>query len=652
MIYYDSGQYGLNLVFWLRGSVFPPAMRFALVPAVITITFGLLISSLDLPISFVQAKALSQFYNTFTWVLGSILVFRTSTAYGRYWDSANLLKEMRAEWYDACAQCMGFAETSIRPAGEVAAFQGGLVRLSSLLHCLALQQIAVMEDESFEIVDLTGFSKELLVTLQELDEPGEKLEVVYHWIQRLILEACNSGVVPTPAPIVSRTFQELNAGLVAFTRMLAITDTPFPFPYAQMIMVVLLIHSVLTPVVLGTLGEHFVMSGVFAFAVVCSLMALNLTANEIEHPFGDDSNDFDCAEAQRGMNRSLLLLLNPGTQALPTFTPATETKSMPSHRTGRITQFLPQDSEMSPAVRLDQIDGWAVSKNSKFTVNSARRKSRQTAQQRSTGSAGLRLQKSASGGMPSPMPGPAAQRGSSANLCHASSFHSEGAAKLDGSSGLPGSRALGESAPQQPALRAPPPPPAGAAPSPASGELSGQLGVTEGVQGPLTEAPQHQSSTPPAASQQNSSGRSSRMSVGELQQFRNHQWAPPPRVPEEAAQQHQGGAPAAPPQCCQCHTRVEEVSTTLQGMLSQLLQLVAEVGLAVRLLQQLLQLANTEVGLAVRLTQPLPQREGLPGPNGGLKGQNPRHDLSGHPGICLTPMRHPYQWPCATPDTH
>merc|ERR1719487_244248 len=51
-------------------------------------------------------------FQTFSWVLGFILVFRTSQAYTRYWEGAQLLHSVTAEWYDACAQCTAFASTS------------------------------------------------------------------------------------------------------------------------------------------------------------------------------------------------------------------------------------------------------------------------------------------------------------------------------------------------------------------------------------------------------------------------------------------------------------------------------------------------------------------------------------------------------------
>lgn len=304
----------------LHGSVFPRAASQALTPALATAAISL---AVKLTVGTAPELMPLSIYNNFVWILGFFLVFRTGVAYNRYWEGAVLLKDMATEWYDSCAQATCFAETSSMPHEEIRNFQGSVVRLFSLLHCLALQQVAYKEDESFEVLDMEGMDLRLLESVQALKEPGHKAEVVLQWINRAIIEGVKTGMVSTPAPIVSRCFQELNQGMVAFKRLTAITDVPFPFPYAQMISAALLVFWVATPVLLGTLPVHSASSAFFAFISTFFLCALNLVAQEIEQPFGDDANDHRIDQLQRDMNASLLLLLRPDTQALLTYrTPA------------------------------------------------------------------------------------------------------------------------------------------------------------------------------------------------------------------------------------------------------------------------------------------------------------------------------------------
>merc|ERR1719316_356915 len=89
------------------------------------------------------------------------------------------------------------------------------------------------------------------------------------------------------------------------------------------------VHWLLTPLLIGMIEIQmseswlipidYVLSFVFAFISVFSLCALNLIAQEIENPFGDDENDLRCDEAQCHMNEALLLLLSGPADLSPNF---------------------------------------------------------------------------------------------------------------------------------------------------------------------------------------------------------------------------------------------------------------------------------------------------------------------------------------------
>merc|ERR1712216_116234 len=128
------------------------------------------------------------------------------------------------------------------------------------------------------------------------------------------------GFVPTPPPIVSRAFQEMNQGMVCLSKLQAITHHPFPFPYAHMIAALLLFHGVITPILIGMIPINCFWCALFSFISVFCLCALNLIAQEIENPFGDDENDLRCDKAQLDFNESLLLCLSETAKATPNFT--------------------------------------------------------------------------------------------------------------------------------------------------------------------------------------------------------------------------------------------------------------------------------------------------------------------------------------------
>eukprot|EP00746_Dinoflagellata_sp_MGD_P022754 gnl/MRDRNA2_/MRDRNA2_15326_c0_seq1.p1 gnl/MRDRNA2_/MRDRNA2_15326_c0~~gnl/MRDRNA2_/MRDRNA2_15326_c0_seq1.p1 ORF type:complete len:536 (+),score=90.38 gnl/MRDRNA2_/MRDRNA2_15326_c0_seq1:148-1755(+) len=331
MIRYKADKYQFKFIFSLKGSVFPKALIYAFPSSLLALALKLWLSAYcedkdivcygdesELP-PFLQVASNSTVYTGFTFVVGFLLVFRTSQAYTRYAEGATLLHMMRGEWYDACSTLIAFTHASkkLEDAIEVRHI---MVRLFSLLHSCALQEIASLEDEEFPLIDIGGIDADSLdyIQLLQSDSPHFKVDVVFQWIQCLVTQNLGSGVMPVPAPILTRVYQELSQGMVNFQNALKITDTPFPYPYAQMITVLLLLHLALTPLTVVMFTLHWFWCLVFAFVPVFCFWCINFIAAEIENPFGDDVNDLPIQEMQESMNKALLLLLDSRTCRVPT----------------------------------------------------------------------------------------------------------------------------------------------------------------------------------------------------------------------------------------------------------------------------------------------------------------------------------------------
>merc|ERR1719313_3215426 len=104
--------------------------------------------------------------------------------------------------------------------------------------------------DDFQVLDVAGLGPQCAKYLEEIEgKGGNRAEVVFQWIQQSIVAAVDKGIVVVAPPIVSRVFQELSNGIVGLHKALAIKEVPFPFPYAQMIVILLLVHWMLTPIV-------------------------------------------------------------------------------------------------------------------------------------------------------------------------------------------------------------------------------------------------------------------------------------------------------------------------------------------------------------------------------------------------------------------
>jgi len=223
-----------------------------------------------------------------------LIGFRTNKAYARFWSGTTLLHQMWGEWFDAVSCLVAFSSTAKKSKPvEVADFRHTLVRLMSLCHASALEEISLCADapEGYPCIDIGGLDQRTLRWLKECKFNKElnfnRVEVIIHMIQNLIIEKNEAGVLKVPPPILSRVFQTISRGQVNLANCKKITYTLFPMPYAQLISALLLVWS------------------------------LNYVAAELELPFGDDHNDLPLEEFQGHMNASMLMLIRDESDIVP-----------------------------------------------------------------------------------------------------------------------------------------------------------------------------------------------------------------------------------------------------------------------------------------------------------------------------------------------
>ena len=115
-------------------------------------------------------------------------------------------------------------------ASDVKLFKQLMVRLLSLLHCTALQQVCELDDDTLEVISLDCIDPRKIKFLKAVDDPPD---LMISWIQRTIVLANDKLIIDIPPPILSRAFQELARGQVNLTNCQKLKRVPFPFPYAN-----------------------------------------------------------------------------------------------------------------------------------------------------------------------------------------------------------------------------------------------------------------------------------------------------------------------------------------------------------------------------------------------------------------------------------
>eukprot|EP00930_Biecheleria_cincta_P053357 TRINITY_DN3879_c0_g6_i1.p1 TRINITY_DN3879_c0_g6~~TRINITY_DN3879_c0_g6_i1.p1 ORF type:complete len:529 (+),score=68.40 TRINITY_DN3879_c0_g6_i1:94-1680(+) len=316
MISYAAGKWQLSAIMRCTGSVFPRALVFGIPAAIMAAMIHWGGRQLEIPFhEFFDATASGQIWVGYNFALSFLLIFRTQNAYERYWEGGLLLTRTSGYWRSAISSCVAFCDHDPQKVAEVKAFQKRLMQLASLLHCTMLQEVADLKDENFEVIDMSDLdqTKLRLLMLSGFDRCGMCMQ----WVQKLISRAQLQGTIIAPAPIVSRCFQELSQGLIAFHEAFRIRDILFPFPYLQVVQCVLILTTVLTPLVNVIVLNSAPASVIMTFISITAFWSINYIAAEIEMPFGDDPNDLPVRDMQDQFNDYLLMLVQPELEEPP-----------------------------------------------------------------------------------------------------------------------------------------------------------------------------------------------------------------------------------------------------------------------------------------------------------------------------------------------
>eukprot|EP00929_Paragymnodinium_shiwhaense_P089666 TRINITY_DN4980_c0_g4_i2.p1 TRINITY_DN4980_c0_g4~~TRINITY_DN4980_c0_g4_i2.p1 ORF type:complete len:554 (+),score=63.77 TRINITY_DN4980_c0_g4_i2:146-1807(+) len=280
-------------------------------------------------------------FGTYSVALAFLLVFRTQIAYSRLWEALSSLQLIRSAWVNAASSCIAFCSADESKEHEVETFKNQLVRLISLLYCVSMSSVDQNQRE-FEAVELEGMDD---AALTWLDCQPNQTEIVLQWIQRLIMENHHTGVLSAPAPILSRVFQELGNGMKDFNDARRIKLVPFPFPYAQMISMMLCLHVCLSVFVVSYTTQNTVVAFVGSFMSVFVFWTVNYIAIEIERPYGEDANDLQLMDLAASMNCALVNLLQPGAQNVPHYEMPSRDAKSPGQKTSLMLRWQHMASE-------------------------------------------------------------------------------------------------------------------------------------------------------------------------------------------------------------------------------------------------------------------------------------------------------------------
>lgn len=259
-------------------------------------------------------------YTAFTFLISFLSVFQTSQAYARFWEGAGLIHMILGDWFDVAGTLISYTRYSTADPSRVIDFRQKLVRLCSLLNSLLLGELEGIRNDDqetmashYELIDVAGLD---VGSFDLLSNSDRRPEMVFQWLQNEMVDSIKSGVLSIPAPLLTRSFQELGAVMIHFHSAMKLATTPFPFPYMAAMQLLLCVHSVVTPFAIAQWTESVTFGCLFTFLLVFMLWALHYLALELQNPFEADANDLNMAEIQCSLNRFLVALLSDEAQTV------------------------------------------------------------------------------------------------------------------------------------------------------------------------------------------------------------------------------------------------------------------------------------------------------------------------------------------------
>eukprot|EP00930_Biecheleria_cincta_P001323 TRINITY_DN102458_c0_g1_i1.p1 TRINITY_DN102458_c0_g1~~TRINITY_DN102458_c0_g1_i1.p1 ORF type:complete len:588 (+),score=112.93 TRINITY_DN102458_c0_g1_i1:95-1858(+) len=311
----------------VNGTVLHKAVGYAVFNALITGILHYVMRQYDLGMQH-SMDGVTGVWTGYTSILGFLVVFRNNQAYSRFWEGATLVRQVRGEWFNSVSALIAFSKKdSAKTPGDLMEmtnnFQEVLVRLASALYCSALRQVCDLDENALQVLDLSEVNPD---SVQMLADADDRCQLIIFWLQALIIKAEKDRVLDVPSPILSRSFQELSRGMVNLTNLHKIKEIPFPYPYQQVLIVMLIMHNLITTCMAAVMMDTLFWACAMTFMVTGSFWTVIYIAVEIDQPFGDDPNDLPLIEMQEEFNADLVRLLKTSTGKLPSMNRTCETQ--------------------------------------------------------------------------------------------------------------------------------------------------------------------------------------------------------------------------------------------------------------------------------------------------------------------------------------
>lgn len=239
-------------------------------------------------------KNLPQMHSLLSFVISMLLVFRTNTAYDRWWEGRKLWGQLVNTSRNLGIKLAGILDTKEEENRR-------FFRRTIPLYSFALKDHLQSKVTEYSLDQGTGDDLPAQLDVEK-HVPNQIAKVLFGRINMLYGE----GKITGDQLII------LNGEVTSLTDICGacerIKNTPIPYSYSSFIKKFIMLYTLTLPI------GYAYMLGYFAAPIVAFvfyvLASLELIAEEIEEPFGDDENDLPMEKMSENIQRHVAEVLN------------------------------------------------------------------------------------------------------------------------------------------------------------------------------------------------------------------------------------------------------------------------------------------------------------------------------------------------------
>mmetsp|Transcript_53663 Transcript_53663/g.116701 ORF Transcript_53663/g.116701 Transcript_53663/m.116701 type:complete len:244 (-) Transcript_53663:291-1022(-) len=160
------------------------------------------------------------------------------------------------------------------------------------------------------------------------------------WTLRSIMRRRALGGLNLSPTLLTRALQNLSTGMSGFMAARAIADTPIPFPYAQLVVLLLVMYLLVTPFVMMAFTQNVWFSALISVGATLVYYGLHSVTVELEDPFGTDENDLPLQEMHTAFLESVHYLEHEETEVQEALEDLSKRKFSDLQRSPAAREFL------------------------------------------------------------------------------------------------------------------------------------------------------------------------------------------------------------------------------------------------------------------------------------------------------------------------